>query len=181
MVRAGVAGNKNISQDLIKKLSKDKNRTFVRSTIFGNPKTPLSVLQAASHRSLRTFFDGCRAEIADHPNASPELLDKLAKTSRGLFGLFYSIRWNVAKNKNTSAKTLTYLAKNGDNYTKERVAQNNNVNEITLEVLAHDRNKEIRIAALKNPKITLRLINILVNDKESEVRDKAIVLARKFI
>lgn len=178
MVRAGVAGNKNISQDLIKKLSKDKNRTFVRSTIFGNPKTPLSVLQAASHRSLRTFFDGCRTEIANHPNASPELLDRLSRTSRGPFSF---VRLNVAANENTSPNTLAYLIKHSGSYVRENVATNKNIDEATLERLVYDRKNIVRLATLINPNITLRLLEILYKDKDAKVRDKAIVLARKFI
>jgi len=176
-VRKYVAGNENLPQDLIKKLSNDKSWQ-VRTAVLRNPKTPLSVLQASSHRSLRTFFDGCRTEIANHPNASPELLDRLSRTSRGPFSF---VRLNVAANENTSPNTLAYLIKHSGSYVRENVATNKNIDEATLERLVYDRKNIVRLATLINPNITLRLLEILYKDKDAKVRDKAIVLARKFI
>jgi len=95
--------------------------------------------------------------------------------------LFYNLRWVIASNENTSAKTLAYLAGKYDGYTKERILGNPNIDEVTLRVLINDRKKEIHIAALNSKKITRELVEIAVNDRDIEVRDTAIKVARKFI
>jgi len=180
LLRAAVADNEKLSQELILKLSKDRSG-IVRGNIIKNPKTPLSVLKPYAKLSLRNIYSIYyidRSDIADHPNASPEILDKMARRS---LPLFYNLRWVIASNENTSAKTLAYLAGKYDGYTKERILGNPNIDEVTLRVLINDRKKEIHIAALNSKKITRELVEIAVNDRDIEVRDTAIKVARKFI
>lgn len=57
---------------------------------------------------------------------------------------------NVARNRNTSAKTLYALSKSKDSSIRLEVAKNRNTNQITLQDLSTDEEKQIKLAVQNN-------------------------------
>jgi len=76
----------------------------------------------------------------------PQLLSRLAKDED------FFVRKEVAKNPNTSKKTLSELAKDKNWAVRATIAENPNASKRTLSRLAKDKDEDVRMIAVKNLK-----------------------------
>ena len=153
-----------------------------------DPSTPPNVLQQlASNKGHR--YNDVRRAVAEHPNASPELLEELAEEGN----------WYVARNPNAPAEILEKLGSLSNLYARELVAihPNTPINVLMqfvtdsdegvrsaaarntrlppggLQKLATDQNKYIRIEVAKNPSTSPETLEQLMGDAVATVRNKA--------
>jgi hypothetical protein len=153
-----------------------------------DPSTPLNVLQQLASNKGHRYKD-VRMAIAQHPNASPELLEDLVETNP----------YHVAQNPNTPAEILEKLGSHSSNLTRtyvayhpntptnvlmqfvtdsgedvrSAVAGNTNLPPGGLQKLATDQSKYIRIEVAKNPSTSPKTLEQLTGDRVATVRNKA--------
>ncbi len=89
----------------------------------------------------------------------PEVLDELSKNKNS------DVRYQVAKNPNTTSETLDYLSKDKDQMVRRWVARNPNTTPETLDYLSKDEVWVIRDGAKSNPNYPniLKRINMFFN------------------
>jgi hypothetical protein len=89
-----------------------------------------------------------RIRFASDPKTSPEILDQLTNMS----GADYcGLRYQIAKNKNTSSATLHKLSYDNDYWTRRKVAANPNTSIETLDRLSSDDEWWVRYHVSGNP------------------------------
>lgn len=106
----------------------------------------------------------CEIELSNYPEwmqakivekiTDSELLDELAKLDK----LKTYIARAVASNKNSSAKTLAYLAKHKNMLVRFEVARNKNASLETLAELAEDEDPGVKCAVASNHNTTAELL-----------------------
>lgn len=146
--------------DRVVELASDR-MDVVRRGVAMNPNTPREVLEGfVAARDLEVLD-----QVAEHPNTSPETLDRLA---RGTGNQMTS----VAKNPSASAETLERLADDTStgNQTRAMVAGNPSAPDELRGQLVRDSDKWVRQHAAKNPKLTAEEMRLLAADSNGDVR-----------
>lgn len=157
--RCLVAESSNAHPSTLEKLSKDKS-DYIRMNVAKNPNCPLETLIKLSEDSeLRVQYG-----VAENPKCPSEILDKMSDNA-------ILVRDEIAKNPNTSIKTLNKLSKDKyDSLTRRNVAKNPNTHPSTLNRLSNDKYQEVRKAVAGNPNTHPKTLNKLSNDKDKDVR-----------
>jgi len=97
------------------------------------------------------------------------VLDELARDDNR------DVRWNVATNPYTTAKTLALLAKDPDNNVRLNVACNHNTSPLVLGELAKASVTTIRCGVALNPNTKASTLHRLATDTDFYVRYNALV------
>ncbi len=106
--------------------------------------------------------------LASHPEARPEVLEKLGESGGGA-----ELSERVAENANTPATTLDQLAGHDDTDVRLAVADNQGTSTSTLETLATDANPDVRFRVAENPDAPLAVLESLAEDENPYVVARA--------
>jgi hypothetical protein len=115
-VRSSVAGNPNTPVSTLEELKTDAN-WVVRRNVAGNPNTPVSTLE-----ELKTDADWVvRSSVAGNPNTPVSTIEELKTDAH------CDVRSSVAGNPNTPVSTLEELKTDANWVVRRNVAGTNNI------------------------------------------------------
>lgn len=193
IIKDNVTQNNSLKKSTASKLTKNELNNLLRQYV-DNVKGSKDILFdyiLECPEEINTIDDYIIIQWSEDITTPDFILDIIAQYNNDNY-----ILWNVAKNKNTSNKTLKYLlnkniksidremaynesissdllsilANKDDTITKQRVAQNENIDNETLELLAKDKDFSVRQKVAKNPKITEEIAILLSKDENPWVR-----------
>jgi hypothetical protein len=108
-----------------------------------------------------------KQRLASHPEATPEVLEKLGKCAST------EVSERVAENANTPATTLDKLANHDSTDVRIAVADNSGTPTDTLENLAKDENPDVRYRVAENPETPIAILETLAEDDNPYVVARA--------
>lgn len=181
-VKRGCAKNPNAPQNILAKLSVDKD-VEVRQYVALNPaagKELLAMMASAETRSDVLFKlarnksvsadDVFSLSIAEHCSwlakysEKPEVLMELVGKDDGKYEV------DVACNKKTPADVLASLALSDNISVRRNVAGNENAASATIEFLMQADDDEVKWNIAANPSTPLNILEALATDEDSDVR-----------
>jgi CheY-like chemotaxis protein len=105
--------------------------------------------------------------LASHPEARPEVLEKLAEHGSD------DLAKRVAENPNTTPATLDKLASHESAEVRIAVADNHSTTKETLRALAADENPDVRYRVAENMETSMTLLEALSEDENPYVVARA--------
>lgn len=108
-----------------------------------------------------------KQRLASHPEAKPEVLEKLGGVKND------ELQARVAENTNTPAETLDKLSMNDSAEVRIAVAENSSTPAPTLESLACDENPDVRYRLAENPDTPVPILETLAQDENPYVVARA--------
>jgi len=195
-VRKAVADNPNTPDETLEKLKNDENAVVKRSA-----KEAIRFKinkEAAEYKETRLELeiladnedDRIRRKVAIHPNASEELLDKLAydkeeyvrgnvalkKTSlKTLYRLsddeYPGVRRIIARNERMPEKILIKLLNDEEWFVRKEVFTNPSFPKELLEIFSRSDNEQQRVLAAGSPLAGYSMVESLSTDKSVWVRE----------
>ncbi|MBF2066691.1 MAG: hypothetical protein IGS39_20080 [Calothrix sp. C42_A2020_038] len=160
-LRQYIAANPSASPDLLNQLIEDNQNQEVLEAVASNPSTPAFVLKRIAQTRSHDLV------VAQHPNATPELLQKilwrLAMDER------LSVRKFVAKHPH-APKDILKMWVQKEPQLRNYIAQNPSLPIEILEFLARDASPKVRLAVAYNPSTPKSVLEKLSFDTEIEIK-----------
>jgi|TARA_B110000211_G_scaffold234761_1_gene306121 hypothetical protein len=126
-VRVAIAQNTICPGDILRTLSQRDSFGQTLWALSDNPATPIDILE-----SLLEHSDSARQGVASNPNASQEILYRLANDSEDY------VRSALASNSNCPVKLLALLAKDSSEHVRNCALNNENCNISVKQTLPHE-------------------------------------------
>lgn len=166
LVRQAVAGRRDISEALLLRLLQDPDERVVFQAA-QHPNTPLPTLTEIVERRIPFLF----GVVANHPDASPELLARLVKEDSSRFN---TVRRATARREDVTEKLLTRLSQDADEEVRLLVAQHPETPSDYLIKLSKDGSPQVRRAVAQNENTPQEVIwHLRRNDPDGYVKREA--------
>lgn len=107
------------------------------------------------------------ADVAGHPNASPETIEHLLKSRNPM------VQYRAINNYKTPAELLDSFKNDNDSSIRNSLAIHNNTSEETLHHLSKDTSWNVRYSVACNPNASHETLKNLSHDRFSLIRDRA--------
>ncbi len=105
--------------------------------------------------------------LASHPEASPQLLDKLTETDSQV------VLERIAENSQTAPETLDKLSSHDEPTVRSAVVDNENTPASTLQSLSEDEHPDVRFRVAENPQVPAQILENLTEDENPYVAARA--------
>ncbi|MBP6745160.1 hypothetical protein KA344_07985 [bacterium] len=112
-------------------------------------------------------FTQAKQRLASHPEAKPEVLEKLSDKSNS------DVVTRVAENAQAMASTLEKLSTHQSPEVRSAVTKNPNTTNEVLTTLAHDENPDVRFELAGNAHTPIEILEVLKDDENPYVVDRA--------
>jgi|GEM_PF-326859 len=144
---------------LLNTMSRDP---YAKNAVVANPATPASVLWTFMDSSSELDLE----LLAQHPNATAEVLDRLARLEHSS----EKVRSIIAKHPNVGPETLTMLANDGQAIVRQFVAANRRTPTSVLARLSTDDDQLVRAILALNKHTPVPTLEHLSTDPVDQVR-----------
>ncbi|CAN5581750.1 hypothetical protein BH11CYA1_BH11CYA1_26020 [soil metagenome] len=122
---------------------------------------------ATSNSATASTFTQAKQRLASHPEAKPEVLEKLSDKSDS------EVVTRVAENAQTTASTLEKLSTHESADVRSAVTKNANTSNTVLITLANDENPDVRFELAGNANTPVEILEVLKEDENPYVVDRA--------
>ena len=112
-------------------------------------------------------FTQATQRLASHPEAKPEVLEKLSDKSNS------DVVTRVAENAQATSSTLEKLSSHQSPDVRSAVTKNPNTSTEVLTTLAHDENPDVRFELAGNAHTPVEILEVLKDDENPWVVDRA--------
>ncbi|MDP3510317.1 MAG: hypothetical protein Q8T09_20270 [Candidatus Melainabacteria bacterium] len=123
-------------------------------------------LQITTSNNSGTFTQA-KQRLASHPEAKPEVLEKLSDKSNS------DVVTRVAENAHATPSTLEKLSTHQSPEVRSAVTKNSNTSNQVLTALAHDENPDVRFELAGNAHTPVEILEVLKEDENPYVVDRA--------